>query len=455
MRKPVILYLLLGIGYVTLLKAQIPAYVAQRLQFTLDSICDHWKIKGTSAAILVPGVGEWNGTNGISHQGVPMTKDMLLCMGSNTKTHISALMLLMQEKGLINLDDTIGSWIHGYPNISGKATIRQCLNHSSGIYDYFHNDAVNDSLEKIYTPDDILKLAKAPNFAPGQGWSYSNTNYIIAGIIINEVLHQHAFSAIHDQVLQPNNLLHTFAYGEQPSPLVIAHPWSMNITGSTLTDLSTTPYMNSLYSLASTAGALMTTASDNVNFWHKLVSGQIVSSDSWKQMTKTIKLSQGYEYGLGIFRFKNSNNRVVYSHGGTFFGFISENMVDTLTGICYSVLTNQDSVNNDGLQNLILGNLQKLIIQYNVGISEHMALANAIHCYPNPASNMLSIESNEPLDCTISLVDITGKTIMEGDVFRGTQHVLDVSQIPSGIYYLTFSNENAGTSSTQKIVVLH
>ncbi|MES2780793.1 MAG: serine hydrolase [Bacteroidota bacterium] len=447
------------LGGATIIKAQVTPFIAGRLQFTLDSVCAKYKIKGASAAVLIPNVGIWKGTSGVSEAGVPLTSDMLFGMGSNTKTHMAATLLKMQEQQLVSLDDTIGKWITGYPNISGQITIRQCLNHTSGLFDYMKNGAINDSIfgkpSKIWQPEEILGLAMAPNFAPGTSWKYSNTNYIIAGIIIQKVMNKPAFEVMHDLILAPNQLTNTFNYGEEGSR-TIAHPWGIDMNGVTLTDMTTTPYLNNLFSLANTAGSLVTTAEENVQFWYKLWSGQIINAQSWKEMTQTKSLGLGDGYGLGVFfDSKKINGRSFYSHGGTFFGFINENMVDTTSGVTIAVLTNQDSVSNSGLKSLVLRSLHKVTLNMPAtGIADIHAAENRVAIYPNPVSDQLTIDAGNIKSGTIMISDLMGRTVWNGLV---TQQIttINTTEFPNGILLVTCKDESLGVMQTRRIQVAH
>lgn len=446
------------LGGATVIKAQITPFIAGRLQFTLDSVCTKYKIKGTSAAVLIPGAGIWKGTNGVSETGVPLTSDMLLGMGSNTKTHLAATLLKMQEQHLVSLDDTIGKWITGYPNINGQITIRQCLNHTSGLFDYMQADAINDSIfgnpAKIWKQEEILWLADVPKFAPGTSWSYSNTNYIIAGIIISKVMNKSAYEAINDMILVPNQLTNTFNYGVQGSRIV-AHPWSMSMDGKVLTDMTTTPFLDNLFSLANTAGSLITTAEDNAQFWHKLCSGEIINAQSWKEMTQTKALGGGDGYGLGIFlNSKKINGRTFYSHGGTFFGFINENMMDTTSGVTIAVLTNQDSVSNSGLSALVIKALHKVTLNMPpTGFSETDATKNRVVVYPNPASDQLTIDAGNMQSGTIVITDIMGRVVWSEQVTRQVT-TIGTTDFPNGMFWIS-CKDDTGIQYTQKVQVAH
>lgn len=440
------------------LYAQVNPALAQRFQTVLDSVCNKYKIKGTSAAVLIPNVGIWKGVNGVSDNRTPLTTNMLFGMGSNTKTHIAATLLLMQERGLVSLDDTIGKWISGYANIKGNITIRQCLNHTSGLYDYMQTNAINDSLinkpEKIWTKEDILTIVPAPNFKPGASWDYSNTNYIIAGIIMEELMNKSPFAVMDELLLKPHQLNHTYNWGDQPAEEMLANPWSMIMDSEKLTDMTETPYLKSLFSLANTAGSLVTTAEDNVWFWHKLCTKQIINEQSWKEMTKTISIGGQDGYGLGIFRYSRKlNGRTFYSHGGTFFGYINENMFDTTSGTTISVLTNQDSVNNNGLLGIVINALHKVTLATKpvTGVDEVNNNLQAL-CYPNPANSVLNVSLTESFNGMAQLYDLTGRLMLSIPI-TSKEISIDTQEIPNGMYMLKL--ENTTQQSIQRIIVQH
>jgi len=456
MKKLIYITAIIALFFIDRASAQISPEVDQELQSTLDSVCSLYKIKGVSAAVLLPGIGLWKGVYGDSHQGVKMRSDMLLGMGSNTKTHIAAALLIMQQNGQLSLDDSIGKWIIGYPNIPANITIRQCLNHSSGLHDYLQNDAINDSIfdrpNRIWTKLEILKMASTPNFAPGKGWSYSNTNYIVAGIIIEMVAKKAPFEVIQELILNPHQLNNTFYYGAQGAK-VIAHPWSMNMTGTELTDMTTTPLMNNLFSLANTAGWLITTAEDNVNFWYKLCTQQVLSNQSWLQMTSMKSIGSNTFYGLGIFRYnKKLNGRTFYSHGGTFFGYINENVFDTTSKVAISALTNQDSLNNNGLLATVINALHKVSLKLPTnGLNTLSSVQFSV--FPNPANTELNLQLDEPnFNGVVELIDYNGKVISQEELTKSNMQV-NTSYLPNGLYLLRVST--FGKVSTKRVLIMH
>lgn len=455
-RNPLILFMCTLLAATTC-TAQLPVQLTSRLDVVMDSLCQRYRLKGAVAAVHFPGAGTWKRAWGYSNATTPVTPEMYMGIGSNTKTFIAAVLLRLQEKNLLNLDDSIGKWIQGYPNINGQATIRQCLNHSSGINDYLSNEAVNDSVfgnpSKRWTKSEILHLAQSPLFAPGTSWSYSNTNYIIAGIIIESVTNKSAWQVIKEEILQPQSLQFTGNFGDAGiSP--IAHPWSSALTGNVMEDMTQTPYLNNLFSLATTAGSMMSTAEDNALFWHKLFSGQILTPASWSQMVQTINIGGGAGYGLGIFRYISLfSGRVAYSHGGTFFGYINENAVDASSGISFSILTNQDSISNNVLMAAFLRAMHRVTLLNPVSVKEKLTLQN-IHVYPNPTAGKITIQNNSHV--TLSAVewyDITGRLKYQTTIQSDNSVMETSAQLTPGIYLVRLVDEQRNIVHQQKLTI--
>src|SRR5690606_24465461 len=126
------------------------------------------------------------------------------------------------------------------------------------------------------------------------------------------------------------------------------HSWSANLNGSVHEDLvAVNNYShNAMFSLASSAGAIMATAKDNALFWDKLMSGQILNSSSMAEFETLVPISMGQGYGLGVFKLNSFNGRTIVSHGGTNIGFINDNLHEKASGVSITMLTNQDSISN-------------------------------------------------------------------------------------------------------------
>jgi CubicO group peptidase (beta-lactamase class C family) len=112
-----------------------PLPYAAELQDVLDRTRRAANVMGVSAAIVVPGHRPWVGVSGASYSGHPVAPDMLFDMGSAGKLVMAALVLDLCEDGLLSLDDPVRTYLPPYPNVDGSITIRQLLNHTSGLYD--------------------------------------------------------------------------------------------------------------------------------------------------------------------------------------------------------------------------------------------------------------------------------------------------------------------------------
>ena len=435
MKKAIRLFALLLIIVVPA-SAQVGGAYQARLQFVLDSVCSKYKIKGASAAVHVPGVGTWKGASGISHTGQPITDDMLFAYNSNTKTYIAALMLKLQEDGLLSLNDTIGKWIVNKANINGQITVRQLLNHTSGLFSYTNHaaffDSVQEDFTRIWQPAEMLAFVDAPVAAPGATWDYSNTNYLLAGMVIAQITGMPVQQALRNKILTPSSLQRTWYYPAESYTGTVPHVWIFD--GVSQTDGTSFNYDHrAFYSMAGSAGALFGTAEDNALFWSKLISGQIINAASMAQWRQTVYLSFNESYGLGMFRLRSFNGHVCYSHGGTGLGFINENIADSVTGVTISVLTNQDSIDNNLLLTRLVSALHK--VSLNPPTAVH-APGNdlVVKVFPNPASQFLAIETKEN-DITAWLVNTVGQQVSQAVSFD-QKTTMSIASLPAGNYYL-------------------
>ena len=454
MKKLVFLALLL-FAFTANVPAQISPALQARLQFVLDSVCSLYNIKGASAAVLMPQQGTWTGAYGESHAGVPITTDMYFGIGSNTKTFTSALMLKLQENGLLSLDDTIGTWIQGVNYVNGQITIRQLLNHTSGLYNFTSHPnfgpSVNADVTAIWQPEDVLQFIDDTLFAPGTDWSYSNTNYLLAGLIIKEVLGTSYQQALRDSILSPQGLANTVYYPFETPSGTIPHAWSRYFGPPYLVDGTTIGWEHTAnFSMAGTAGAIMSTAEDNVKFWDKLMSENIINSASLQEMTQMIPIGAGIGYGLGIFRRASFNGHPVYTHGGTNVCFINENIYDEINGTCISVLTNQDSVLNNIILTKVIAALHKETLG-PLSIAGANQNGPAIIVYPNPAGRYVNVSTASDGQ-TIHIADMMGREMLSRQLHKGVSEV-PLQDCPRGFYLIQLTDKSGATVYTEKLTV--
>ena len=321
-------------------KQNVPIHIA--LQTAMDESIENSGAIGVSAAVIFPDGDMWKGASGISHEGIPVTTDMLFDIGSIEKNFQAALALLLVEKGVIALEDPLDKWFPSYPHIDGKITIRQLLNMTSGI-DKFVEDSnspwrigyVNIDFDEIWTWDKIYtQFIGEPNFEPGTKCEYSTTNYIILKHIIEKATHEKQSTVFQNLILEPYDLNHTLVDSFTPIPenLTIAHGWC-DIDPDEDAEYISAGY--SLNWLASLSPLLVySTPADMARWMDALYHKKTVLNDDMLKAMLTFfspvqnePMMKGYGLGvvdlnLGAFVPKWGDVKV-YGHGGSQFGYSS------------------------------------------------------------------------------------------------------------------------------------
>src|SRR4051794_15516000 len=159
----------------------------------------------------------------------PVPQNAQFRIGSNTKTFVAATLLQLVGENRLSLDDTVERWLPGVVTGSGndgsKISVRQLLQHTSGLPDYvnevpflYDQQGFEQNRLRTLAPAQLVALAmeRAPLFAPGTSWSYSNTNYVLAGMIIGRVTGRSWQQEVQARIVGPLGLHHTFTPGASP-----------------------------------------------------------------------------------------------------------------------------------------------------------------------------------------------------------------------------------------------
>jgi len=244
----------------------------------------------------------------------PMRPNSICDIGSITKSFVASLALLLQEDGLVDLDQTIDHWIPDQMHASSM-TLRMLLNHTSGIPDYSETDAFEQDLLQSLgsgqpTPPENL-LAYVENlpftFSPGSGHAYSNTGYILAGMILEQVGQAPLAELLRTRIFEPLNLHNTYLAGDEPVPNR-AH--SYFVEDGIPEDITEEIHM----SWAWAAGAIASTAEDLQKWAIALFEEDFLSPESLDEMLTVEPHSQ--EYGLGVV----IQEGIIWHDGGTMGG---------------------------------------------------------------------------------------------------------------------------------------
>jgi len=157
---------------------------------------------------------------------------MLFAIGSITKNFVAALTLQLVEEGVLSLDAPFSKWLPAYPHVDSTATLRQLLNHTSGIYMFWSNQKIWDDLKrdrtKVWTPEEVLSYIKEPSFAPGEGWRYSNTNYLLLAMIIEKATASKLSTEFKQRFWQPLGITNAYLSIQEDIPDSQAHVFGDN-----------------------------------------------------------------------------------------------------------------------------------------------------------------------------------------------------------------------------------
>jgi D-alanyl-D-alanine carboxypeptidase len=298
----------------------------ERVRDALNDRLQQYGVHGASVAIALPNDTLHRICAGFSHDSIAMAPHMLFAVGSITKNLVAALILRLAEDGILSLEDPLHRWLPSLPHIDSSTTIRQMLNHTSGIFMFWENQRLWDDLIKfrdsVFTPEVVLTYLKEPYFAPGKGFRYSNTNYLLLAMIATRATHSRLSAELRKHFWGPLGLKHTYLSMEEQIPQErLAHVWGDNFekdgSDRDITYLPRASHESITYGSA----GVFATAEDLAVWCRSLFGGKILSAASLTQMLdfNLAAASSWCEgYGLGVFLFKKSitNGETAFGHGG-------------------------------------------------------------------------------------------------------------------------------------------
>ena len=295
--------------------------IAQELQAALDDVV----AAGASGVTLRVDDGKrtYRLTSGQSRLKPPqrMRPEAKIRVGSITKTFVSTVALQLVGEGRLSLDDTVEQWQPGLIPGGAQITVRQLLNHTSGLFNYTDDDAfISEVLTNpltAYTPQQLITLTNSypPLFPPGTSWSYSNTNYIVAGLILERVTHQSMSQLIQQRITRPLRLRHT--YLPESSPDIQGYHargyFPPALTGEGYVDVTRLSP-----TAAWAAGALVSNVDDLRRYFGALLGGQLLRPAQLAQMKDLVPVEDEYEfgYGLGLYRSETACGPIWGHDGG-------------------------------------------------------------------------------------------------------------------------------------------
>ena len=284
--------------------------ISTTLQAVLDDTRTEGGFPGVIARVITP---DWtwdgaSGTTGASTPVAPAPNDKAR-IGSVTKTMTATVLLQLVDEGLLSLDDTVSKYIAGIPN-GDVATLRQVADMTSGIPSYSLNEQWQktyfENPNAVWNSDQLVDAARSmpPSFAPGDGWEYSNTNFMLLGVIFEQVLDKPVAEIFEERIFEPLGMNDTsFPAGSSE----LTEPHLFGITEQGQPDGVTTDATFWSPSFAFTAGEVISTIDDLEKWAHALFTGEGVLSPEMQQLRRDSILrspepnnaNSGYGIGWG------------------------------------------------------------------------------------------------------------------------------------------------------------
>ncbi|MEU4805496.1 serine hydrolase domain-containing protein [Actinosynnema sp. NPDC023587] len=268
---------------------------------------------------------EWQARSGTARAGspAPVPRDGVFRMGSVTKTFVATVVLQLVGEGRVALDAPVSRHLPGVLPDGDRITVRDLLQHTSGLYNYTFDVYTSDEdliqkRFKHWEPAELVALSTRHPlvFEPGTRWEYSNTNFVVAGMVIRSVTGRSWRDEVTRRVLRPAGLADTDAPGDRAAlPEPHAHAYE-DLFGTAYEITRINP------SVADAAGAMTTTTGDLDRFARKLFSGHLLKPAQRAELTRTTEVS-GF-YGLGAVVLTLGCGKKILGHNGSIFGWYTD-----------------------------------------------------------------------------------------------------------------------------------
>lgn len=274
---------------------------------------------------------------GKAAEAIPVANERLpYQIASNSKQFLAALLLLLEDDGKLKLDDKVAKWL---PQVSGanSMTVRQLLSHTSGLQDFWPQDYLFNDMTKPVDPLGIVdRWGRKPlDYAPGTRWQYSNTGYVVAGLIAEKAGGKPLWQQFERRLFKPLGI-HPLKLDETNGP---GFPQGYHRYALGPVRAATPPATGWLWA----AGELSMTAAELARWDIARMNRTLLPRSDWEEMESPVRLADGTSngYGLGVSS-KLVKGRRVIDHGGESVGFLSQNSTWIDDKAAIVVLTNAD-----------------------------------------------------------------------------------------------------------------
>ncbi len=307
----------------------------------LQALADSFRVTGNFPGLSIAIVTKENKLIELSsgfndkESGILLKTTDKFLQGSVGKTYASAIALILIKKGKIALDDKVAnylgdhSWYSRIPN-AANITVRMLMNHTSGVMRYEFKEQFTRDLTanpgKTWHPEELLRyvLDEKASFPAGEGWEYSDTNYILLGMIIEKVTGKKYYEMVHEEILQRFQLVNTLASDRRQLPgLAQGYAGEKNEFGGKDKVIGEDGLFIINPQFEWTGGGICSTTGDLARWGKLLYEGKLIDTGILLSSAVAAKLGRDTKYGLGVI-IRSTSLGTAYGHSGFFPGYLTE-----------------------------------------------------------------------------------------------------------------------------------
>ncbi|MFK8104051.1 MAG: serine hydrolase [Saprospiraceae bacterium] len=397
----------------------------------------------------------WSGALGISSVQDSLTSSSILAMGSITKTFVSAGILKLIEENKLTLNDPLHLYLPNYDHIDSTITIKELLNHTSGVNDYSWNPDYWDTVETdsiqfyTYSPEEVIEqFVLEKDFDRGTKQEYSNTNYLLLGMIITEIANR----PFYEEIFETFNV-------SQNYPSISYPPFNSEISelanvwidlGQGLQNVAELGIgLDGLFSSTGASGAFVGTASDLSQWGYDLYSGKLLSESSMDSLFNFHPFLMENGYGLGVSNIPMSCGINAVGHNGAIY-YGADLAYSEELDLSVAIMTND----GDGLLEIggLGGITDEIICAYKNSLttsSNEIIEKEKVEIYPNPVSDDIHIILPKYFNQSVQIKVYTeiGSLVYSQKLRNDHQQILKIdcfTKQAKGFYFVKiFDEENA------------
>ncbi len=354
-----------------------PAEVARIDQLVTKTLADTG-VPSAEIAVVRDGKLVLDKAYGKGNEGLPANPALPYQIASNSKQFTAMALLLLEDEGKLSLDDPVSKYIPGI-TAGDKITIRELLSHTSGLQDFWPQDYSFVDMEKPTTPQHIVdKWAKKPlDYQPGTRWQYSNTGYVVAGMIAEKVSGQPLLTYLHHKIFDPLGMTSVM---DQDDTNTASFPAGYHRFALGPVRVAKQPGRGWLYA----AGELSMNAADLAKWDIARMDRALIPASDWVEQETPVLRNDGRTngYGLGIENVYERQRHVI-KHGGEAVGFLTQNTVYPDTKDAIIVFTNADfsratDTLTEGIEKIVLDNPEPKLTGETARVDDVKAVHSAL-----------------------------------------------------------------------------